>query len=45
MLIERNVYKLRQSALFRQAAIALIGPCRVDKATLAVKLGSELAAL
>ena len=41
MLIQRHAFSIVQSALNRQAAVALIGPRQVGKTTLARMIGEQ----
>ncbi|MEZ5576719.1 MAG: AAA family ATPase [Candidatus Competibacteraceae bacterium] len=45
MLIQRHAFSTVQSALSRQAAVALIGPRQVGKTTLAHMIGEQRNAL
>ena len=45
MLIQRHAFSIVQSALNRQAAVALIGPRQVGKTTLARMIGEQRNAL
>ena len=45
MLIHRHAFSIVQSALSRQAAVALIGPRQVGKTTLARMIGDQRNAL